>query len=33
MMIANMARFAAIFGGGRSNDEEGGGEGSSVCWF
>jgi heat shock protein HtpX len=27
MMIANMARFAAIFGGGRSNDEEGGGGG------
>ena len=25
MMIANMARFAAIFGGGRSSDEEGGG--------
>jgi heat shock protein HtpX len=27
MMIANMARFAAIFGGGRSSDEEGGGGG------
>jgi len=28
MMIANMARFAAIFGGGRSDDEEGGGGGT-----
>jgi heat shock protein HtpX len=27
MMIANMARFAAIFGGGRSSDEEGRGGG------
>jgi heat shock protein HtpX len=27
MMIANMARFAAIFGGGRSSEEEGGGGG------
>jgi heat shock protein HtpX len=27
MMLANMARFAAIFGGGRSSDEEGGGGG------
>jgi heat shock protein HtpX len=27
MMIANMARFAAIFGGGRNSDEEGGGGG------
>lgn len=27
MMIANMARFAAIFGGSRGNDEEGGGGG------
>jgi len=25
MMLANMARWSAIFGGGRSNDEEGGG--------
>jgi heat shock protein HtpX len=24
MMLANMARWAAIFGGGRSNDDEGG---------
>ena len=30
MMIANMARFAAIFGGGRSSDEEGGGGGGII---
>jgi heat shock protein HtpX len=30
MMIANMARFAAIFGGGRSSNEEGGGGGGIV---
>jgi heat shock protein HtpX len=30
MMIANMARFAAIFGGGRSSDDEGGGGGGIV---
>jgi heat shock protein HtpX len=30
MMLANMARFAAIFGGGRSNNEEGGGGGGII---
>ncbi len=30
MMIANMARFAAIFGGGRSSNEEGGGGGGII---
>jgi heat shock protein HtpX len=30
MMLANMARFAAIFGGGRSSDEEGGGGGGII---
>jgi heat shock protein HtpX len=30
MMLANMARFAAIFGGGRSNNEEGGGGGGFI---
>jgi heat shock protein HtpX len=28
MMVANMARFAAIFGGGRSDDREGGAGGA-----
>jgi heat shock protein HtpX len=30
MMLANMARFAAIFGGGRNSDEEGGGGGGLI---
>ena len=33
MILANMARWAAIFGGGRGDSEEGRGSGGyRVCW-